>query len=88
MINDLPSNAGDRGSIPGLGNKIPHAVGQLSLCAAIREAFELQLLNLGTLQLEGSLHTKMKSLRVATKTQHSQRGEKSMEFSKQEYRSG
>ena len=26
----LPSNAGDRGSIPGQGTKIPHAAGQLS----------------------------------------------------------
>ena len=27
----VPSNAGDVGSIPGLGTKIPHAAGQLSL---------------------------------------------------------
>ena len=36
MINDLSCNAGDMDLIPGLGSKIPHAVGQLSLCAAIR----------------------------------------------------
>ena len=30
MVN-LPSNAGDTGSIPGQGTKIPHATGQLSL---------------------------------------------------------
>ena len=29
-----PSNAGDTGSIPGQGTKIPHAVGQLSQRAA------------------------------------------------------
>ena len=75
MINDLSCNAGDMGLIPGLGSKSPHAVGQLSLCAAI-EALELQLLNLGTLQLERSPHTTMKSLRAATKTQHSQREKK------------
>ena len=76
MIYDLPFNAGDMGSIPSLGSKIPGAVGQLSLCAAIREALELQLLNLGTLQLDRSPHTTMKSLRAATKTQHSQRDKK------------
>ena len=30
VVKNLPSNAGDVGSIPGLGTKIPHAVGQLS----------------------------------------------------------
>ena len=30
MVKNLPSNAGYVGSIPGLGTKIPHAVGQLS----------------------------------------------------------
>ena len=29
---------GDMGSIPGLGTKIPHAVGQLSPCATNTEA--------------------------------------------------
>ena len=33
---NLPSNAEDVGSIPGQGTKIPHTVGQLSLCAATR----------------------------------------------------
>ena len=32
VVRNLPSNAGDTGSIPGWGTKIPHAVGQLSLC--------------------------------------------------------
>ena len=29
-VKNLPSNAGDVGSIPGRGTKIPHAAGQLS----------------------------------------------------------
>ena len=37
----LPSNAGDMGSIPGQGTKIPHAVGQLSLCATTTEIMHL-----------------------------------------------
>ena len=32
-----PANAGDMGLIPGLGTKIPHALGQLSLCSATTE---------------------------------------------------
>ena len=30
VVKNLPSNAGDMGSIPGQGTKIPHAAGQLS----------------------------------------------------------
>ena len=30
MVKNLPSNAGDVGSIPGKRTKIPHATGQLS----------------------------------------------------------
>ena len=37
VVKNPPSNAGDRGSIPGWGTKIPHALGQLSLCAATTE---------------------------------------------------
>ena len=33
MVKNPPSNAGEAGSIPGQGTKIPHAVGQLSPCA-------------------------------------------------------
>ena len=33
VVKNLPSNAGDAGSIPGRGTKIPHALGQLSTCA-------------------------------------------------------
>ena len=32
VVKNLPSNAGDTGSIPGRGTKIPRTVGQLSLC--------------------------------------------------------
>ena len=37
MVKNQPSNAGDVGSIPGLETKIPHAAGQLSLCATTTE---------------------------------------------------
>ena len=42
-VKNLPSNAVDKGLIPGWGTKIPHASGQLSLSAATREAHEPQL---------------------------------------------
>ena len=31
VVKNLPFNAGDVGSVPGMGTKIPHALGQLSL---------------------------------------------------------
>ena len=37
VVKNPPSNAGDAGSIPGWGTKIPHAAGQLSLRATTRE---------------------------------------------------
>ena len=37
MVKNLPCNAGDTGSIPGWGTKIPHTTGQLSLRATITE---------------------------------------------------
>ena len=37
MVKYPPSNAGDAGSSPGQGTKIPHAAGQLSPCAATTE---------------------------------------------------
>ena len=37
VVKNPPSNAGDVGSIPGWGTKIPHAAGQLSPCAATPE---------------------------------------------------
>ena len=36
VVKNLFSNAGDTGLIPGQGTKIPHAVGQLNLCAATK----------------------------------------------------
>ena len=42
IIKNLPSNAGDMGSIPGQGTKIPHTAGQLSSTAATGEACMLQ----------------------------------------------
>ena len=36
-VKSSPSNAGDVGSIPGQGTKIPHATGQLSLHVTTRE---------------------------------------------------
>ena len=46
MVKNSPCNAGDTGSVPGRGTKIPHATGQLSPHAATRETCEPQLLNL------------------------------------------
>ena len=37
VVKNLPSNAGDAGSIPGWGTKIPHAAGQLSLCSTVKD---------------------------------------------------
>ena len=37
MVKISPCNAGDMDLIPGQRTKIPHAVGQLSLCAATTE---------------------------------------------------
>ena len=41
MLKNLPSNAGDMGSIPVQETKIPHAVGQLSLHATTTELMRL-----------------------------------------------
>ena len=37
VVKNPPSNAGDAGSIPGRGTKIPHAAGQLSTCTTTTE---------------------------------------------------
>ena len=37
MVKNTPSDAGDAGSIPGWGTKLPHATGQLSPRAATTE---------------------------------------------------
>ena len=47
VVKNPPSNAGDTGSIPGWGTKIPHATGQLNLCAL--EPCTPQLLSLHAL---------------------------------------
>ena len=58
MVKNLPSNAGDMGSIPGWRTKSPHAVGQLSR----------------TSQLEKPLSTATReSPSTALKTQSSQK---------------
>ena len=36
MVKNLPSNVEDVSSVPGWWTKIPHAVEQLSLCAATK----------------------------------------------------
>ena len=38
MTKNPPCNAGDVGSVPGLGTRIAHAAEQLSLCAATTES--------------------------------------------------
>ena len=38
VLRNLPFNAGDTGSIPGGGTKIPHAEGQLTSCASAAES--------------------------------------------------
>ena len=37
VVKNTPSNAGDAGSIPGRGTKIPHAMGQLSPSATVTQ---------------------------------------------------
>ena len=37
MVKSMPANAGDTGSVPGLG-RFPRATEQLSLCATTAEA--------------------------------------------------
>ena len=38
VVKNLPSNAGDAGSIPGQGTKIPQTKEQLSPCTTTRES--------------------------------------------------
>ena len=45
MVKNPPYNAGDEGSIPGQGTKIPHAVGQLSPHATTTELESLSAAN-------------------------------------------
>lgn len=59
MVNNLPTSAGDAGSIPGWGTEIPQAVGQLSAHATTRVPV-LKPLRLPAVvsapQLEGPMH--------------------------------
>ena len=57
VVENPPSNTGDVGSIPGLGPKIPHAVGQLGPRTTIREAHELQPLRPCTAHIEPTCST-------------------------------
>ena len=61
VVQNLPSNAGDTGSISGWGAKIPHAVGQLSPRAATTEPAR-----------SGAHAPQLESLQASTKTQCSQ----------------
>ena len=60
MVKTLPSKAGDTGSIPSQGTKIPHAAGQLSPSAATAEPTSSRVCAL-----------KLENLPPARKTQHS-----------------
>ena len=59
VVKNLPSNAGDSGSIPGWGTKIPHTTGKLSRRVAATRAHVPQL---------ESPHTARTITRAATKT--------------------
>lgn len=47
VVQNLPSHAGDLGSISGGETKIAHAMGQLSQYASVRDVHALQLEGLG-----------------------------------------
>ena len=53
VVKNQPSNAGDMGSIPGRGIKIPHATGQLSLWATTTKPTCHNQREAGTLQQRG-----------------------------------
>ena len=69
VVKNPPSNAGDAGSIPGLGTKFLHAAGQLSTCVATREA-------LATQHEEPPCIATKESSHPAAKMQHSQKTQK------------
>ena len=50
VVKNPPSNAGDAGSIPGRGTKIPHAAGQLSPRASTIEPACCKLQSPGALE--------------------------------------
>ena len=75
MVNNLPSSAGDAGSIPGWGTEIPHAVGQLSPHATTRVPV-LKLLRLPAVE---SVLRNQRGPCAVTKTQGSQKRKKPTE---------
>ena len=59
MIRNSPSSAGDVGSIPGRGTKIPHASGQLSLLAAMKtQCSQHFFFNFKKIQIQGKIEAK------------------------------
>ena len=56
VVKNLPSSAGDVGSIPGEGTKIPHAAGQLSPRATTTELSHLNERALSTTTREKPVH--------------------------------
>ena len=75
VVKNPPAHTGDTGSIPGLGTKIPHAAGQLSLCSRARKP---QLLKPSgprghAPQQEKPAHSSQRRAHAATKTLHSQK---------------
>ena len=66
VVESLPANAGDMGSIPG-----PHAIEQLSLCAPTTEPALSLMRSLSTATREKPLlATTRESMCAAMKTQH------------------
>ena len=63
VVKDLSSNTGDMDLIPGWGLKIPHATGQLNLCATTAEH---------TCLAREPVRCNWRCLHTAAKTQHSQ----------------
>ena len=72
VVKNLPTNAGDTGSIPGGGTKIPHAAGQLSPLAAATEPARHNYREACVPQRKIP-RAAMKIPCVATKTQNSQK---------------
>ena len=63
VVKNLSSNAGAMDSIPGWGMKIPHATGQLNLCATTAEPTHIA---------REAVRCNWRSLHTAAKTQDSQ----------------
>ena len=73
VVKNPPSNAGDAGSIPGWGTKIPHAAGQLSLCATTTEPTrhnEREKNPHATTREKPTCCRKQREARAATKSPH------------------